>query len=275
MEDRPSEGFSQSQPPDLYQRPVDEQCERLVTEAGIAFPGGPCRRAVITFSDAEAVIRGGGVDDGDGDWAFNAYRQRRDREVESLLPWIDAQGLWIEPQVLTSARKAGMEHLILPLQDSEGTVRRVVKLTKADSFGLLPICDDASYSPDEWFPPRSATPAQYLRRMALLDELRPEIETCLEGFARINGTLRIVTSQRFIDPVPASAKSIREFFSNRGFQQVNESAWYHPEHRVALFDVRPANVLEYAGELYPVDIMPVEPGPRMTALIQKALSRKK
>lgn len=255
-------------------RRARSQFQNLVTEAGIAFPIGPCHRAGVTFADAEAVIRRDCGDDGEGDWALDAYRQRRDREVASFLPWIETHDLWIEPQVLSGARRAGMEHLIFPLQDTEGTVRRVVKLTKSESFGFLPTCDDASYEPDEWFPPRPATPAQYLRRMALLDELRPEIETTLEGFARVGDTLRIVTSQRFIDPVAASLESIREFFSGQGFEKVNESAWYHSGHRIALFDVRPANVLEYAGELYPVDIMPLEPGPRMMTLIQKALSRK-
>lgn len=111
--------------------------------------------------------------------------------------------------------------------------------------------------------------------MALLNELRPEIETSLEGFACVNGTVRFVISQRFIEPIAASPKSIREFFGKRGFHQVNESAWYHPEHRIALFDVCPANVLEFEGELYPVDIMPMRPGARMTALILGALSRSK
>lgn len=90
------------------------QCQSLVTETGLAFPSGPCRRAGITFSDAEAVISGGCGDDGDGDWTLDAYRQRRDREVAVVMPWADAQGLWIDPEMLNEARKAGMEHLILP-----------------------------------------------------------------------------------------------------------------------------------------------------------------
>jgi hypothetical protein len=138
------------------QCPADKHGQELFTEAGIAFPCGPCRRAGFTFEDAEAVISGSGGDDGEGDWAFDAYRQRRDREVERLLSWVDAHGLWMEPRTLGGARRSGMEHFILPLQDSEGTVKRLVKLTKGDSFGFLPICDDASYSPDDWFPPRSA-----------------------------------------------------------------------------------------------------------------------
>lgn len=251
------------------------QFQNLVTEAGIAFPCGPCRRAGVAFSDAEAVISGGCGDDGEGDWTFDAYCQRRDREVASLLPWIEAHDLWIEPRTLGGARKAGMEHLILPLQDSEGTVRRVVKLTKGDSFGLLPISDDASYSPDNWFPPRPATPAQYFQRMALLDELRPEMETCLEGFAVIDGKLRLVTSQRFIEPVAASPKAIQAFLLERGFLPVNDSAWFHAGHRLALFDVRPANVLEHDGLLYPVDIMPLVPCARMKALILEAMERRR
>jgi hypothetical protein len=167
-----------------------------------------------------------------------------------------------------------MEHLILNLEDSERTVVRVAKLTKGDFFGFLPICDDASYLPDQWFPLRSATPAQYLRRMALLNELRPEMETCLEGFAVIDGKLRVVTSQLFIEPMAASPKAIQAFLRERGFLPVNDSAWYHAGHGLALFDVRPANVLEHDGLLYPVDIMPLVPGARMKALIFEAMKRR-
>lgn len=129
--------------------------------------------------------------------------------------------------------------------------------------------------PEEWFPLRPATPAQYLQRLALVDDLIPELETFLEGFASVDGTLRIVTSQRFIDPVAASSASIQAFLIGRGFVQVNEAAWYHSGHRLALFDVRPANVLEYSGELYPVDIIPLVPGDRMTTLIQRAILRRR
>lgn len=248
----------------------------LATEAGIAFPAGLCRRAGISFADAEAVACRGGGDDGDDDWALDAYRQCRDRQVAALKPWVDDLALWIEPGLLTSARRGGMEHLILPLCDpADGAVTRLVKLTKGEAFGFTPTCDDASSSPDDWFPPRPATPSQYLRRMALLDDLRPEIETCVEGFALVNGTLRVVTSQRFIEPVAASARSIQAFFSERGFEPVNESAWYHAGHQLALFDVTPPNVLQYDGQLYPVDIMPITPGPRMTALIIRAMASRK
>lgn len=108
----------------------------------------------------------------------------------------------------------------------------------------------------------------------MLDELRPEMEACLEGFAVIDGKLRLVTSQRFIEPVAASPKAIQAFLLERGFLPVNDSAWYHPEQRIALFDVRPANVLEHDGLLYPVDIMPLVPCARMKALILEAMERR-
>ena len=249
--------------------------KELVTEAGIAFPVGPCRRAGISFRDAEAVISSSSGDDGEGDWSLDAYRRQRDRQIAGLLPWIIENGLWIDSQILSGSRRAGMEHLILLLQDSMGTVQRVAKLTKGEAFGFLPDCDDASPMPEEWFPLRPATPAQYLQRLALVDDLIPELETFLEGFASVDGTLRIVTSQRFIDPVAASSASIQAFLIGRGFVQVNEAAWYHSGHRLALFDVRPANVLEYSGELYPVDIIPLVPGDRMTTLIQRAILRRR
>jgi hypothetical protein len=267
MEDSPSGGRSADKQHQAIRSSLD-----LYSETGLTFPTGPCCSRGFTFADAEAVIAGSGGDDGDGDWAPHAYCYRRDQEVERLLPWIDAKGLWLQTESLRSGRRAGLEHFIAPLRDVEGSVCRVVKFTKGGSFGFIPVCDDASANSDLWFPLHPATPCQYLRRMALVDELQPELETRLQGFALLDGSLRIVTSQRFIEPIAATPVAITDFFSERGFQRVNESTWFHAAHGIALFDVRPANILTFEGMLYPVDIMPVRPELKMRALIQKALS---
>ena len=90
--------------------------------------------------------------------------------------------------------------------------------------------------------------------MALLDELRPELETRLEGFTRVDGKLAVVTSQRFIDPAEATQAAINAIFKELGFLPFLDSAWYLTDLNLAVFDVTPANVLQYNGRLYPVDI---------------------
>ena len=159
----------------------------------------------------------------------------------------------------------------MKLLTADRKVSRLLKMTKGESFGFTPTCDDASPFPREWFPLLPATPVQYLQRMALLNELRPELETRLEGFAVVEEKLVVVTSQRFIDPAAAPQPAISAFFGERGFEQLSEFAWYHTHLNLAVFDVTPANVLEYDGRLYPVDIMPVEPRPMMRRLIRRAL----
>ena len=136
----------------------------------------------------------------------------------------------------------------MKLLTADRKVSRLLKMTKGESFGFTPTCDEASPFPREWFPLLPATPVQYLRRMTLLDELRPELETSLEGFALVEEKLVVVTSQRFIDPAAAPQHAIGAFFGERGFERLSESALYH-NLNLAVFDVTPANVLEYDSAL--------------------------
>ncbi len=63
---------------------------------------------------------------------------------------------------------------------------------------------------------RPRTPLQYLRRMALTDQLFPALEHRLEGFMKLNVQLRIVISQRFIEPVATTPRAISDFFYRGG-----------------------------------------------------------
>lgn len=107
--------------------------------------------------------------------------------------------------------------------------------------------------------------------MALTHELYPALEHRLEGFALVEEQFRIVISQRFVDPVPASAEAIADFFNGAGFDQLLPEAWYRAADNVAIFDTGTTNVLEFAGRLFPIDIMPIRPSGIMLERIWEAL----
>ena len=110
-----------------------------------------------------------------------------------------------------------------------------------------------------------------LRRMALTHELFPALEHRLEGFAMLEGEFRIVISQQFIDPVAASPKAISDFFTGAGFERLLMESWYRAADNVAVFDAGTTNLLEFAGHLFPIDILPARPGGLLLERIKEAL----
>ena len=123
----------------------------------------------------------------------------------------------------------------------------------------------------DWFVLKPAPPLQYLLRMALTDELFPALEHRLEGFATREGEFRIVISQRFIDPVAASPGAIADFFTGAGYERLLPEAWYREADNVAIFDAGTTNILEFAGRLFPIDILPIRPAGLMRERIREAL----
>lgn len=151
--------------------------------------------------------------------------------------------------------------------------KRVMKITKGPKFGFYPYCDPnlVSGMVSDWFELRAGTPLQYLRRMALTDELFPALGHRLEGFAMLDGQFRIVISQRFVDPVAASPEAIAKFFKRAGFAPLLPEAWYRAADNVAVFDTGTTNILEFARRLFPIDILPIRPGGFMLKRIHEAL----
>lgn len=163
-----------------------------------------------------------------------------------------------------------MEHDILQI---EGPPRRITKVTKGQRFGFYPYADPMLVSSmvSDWFGLRPGTPLQYFRRMALTHALFPALEHRLEGFVVLENQFRIVISQRFVQPTAASPKAIADFFTAAGFVRLLPEAWYRAADNVAIFDAGTTNILEFAGRLFPIDILPVRPGGVMLERIREAL----
>ena len=253
--------------PILRLGPTNQGGESGVTRDSADVEGG---RGVVDFADAEAVLAGSLGDEGADAWTPVGFARRRDLEIGILSTWADNGGLWISDDAMRGIERGRMEHDLIYV----GTPpHRVKKLTRGHRYGFYPHADPTLVSGmvSDWFGLKPGTPRQYLRRMALTHELFPALEHRLEGFAMLDGQFRIVISQRFIDPVAASQKAIANFLTGAGFEQLLAEAWYRAADNVAIFDTGTTNVLEFAGRLFPIDIVPLRPDEFMLEKIQAAL----
>jgi hypothetical protein len=258
------------------------------TAAGGAVLPGPCSRAGITFADAADIARGG---DGGNPQSDDEWGQISDGESARLTQWAEANDLWVDAgipgallyQPTGGGRPlGGAEHFVHDFGDdhTEGGIR-LWKITKSGRFGFTPSSDGAGLKPRDWFRLRGASPFEYLRRLELLNFVAPDTETRLEGFALTDGNLHVVSSQRYFKimgdgPTP---DVVRDYFEKLGFTALlatggpdsQATAWYHAGDNLAVFDTWLDNFVLYDGRLYPVDVIPIEPGPLMAELIRRAL----
>lgn len=255
--------------------------------AGGAVLPGPCSRAGITFEDAAVIARGGDV-------AHPEFLEAQQRlklqagETERLITWANVRELWVEDWIFQQIAGEqgdgtepvhGQEHYVRAFRAGDG--ERVWKVTRGTHYGVVPSCDGTKARPSDWFALRPAIPSEYLRRMGLLNVVAPEIETRLEGFFMDEGNIKIVTSQRYFDPeqVRVPPGEVEHYFELLGFTDLLMTAgpewmtcaWYHQDENLAVFDAWPKNTIPFDGRLYPVDVIPISPGPIMADLIKRAL----
>lgn len=220
------------------------------------------------FLDAEAIARSGASIDGENAWSPDAFGRQRDREIANLDAWATECGLWLPQSVLAGIRRGGVEHNLILIGDP---VERIWKVTKGGFFGTCPSCefDVAPGLVSDNLVLHPATPSQYLARMALMTQIFPALDSKLEGFARLAEQFAIITSQRFIPAGGATPQEIERFFKRKGYKQLLPEAWFHTGDNIALFDVGPANILHYQGNLFPIDIIPICPAGRMLRWINE------
>lgn len=155
----------------------------------------------------------------------------------------------------------------------------VIKATKGPKFGYWPHCprNVVSSRVEELIEMRPATPAQYLQRLQVWDEISPGMNHFL-GFTRLDGHFSIVTSQTWYEARNATWREISELFRGLGFVPIRSdpyedpTRWYQPEQNVAIFDVGESNII-YGDEVFlPIDIIPLRPKGYLRELLQQVAS---
>jgi hypothetical protein len=213
-------------------------------------------------------------------WSPAEFPIERDREVAVLRAWAAERGLvsgsatevaWVADE------RCGEHHLL----ERGG---RIWKATKPHQqrrelqFGFYPqFRGRATGDLGDHFPLVSATPFQYLQRIVLSNKMlvgdSGPLLTRLEGFAEIGGQFSILTSQpKFIHDEPGSTDAdLSGWLRGQGYRCVCAGVWYSPAADLALFDIKPSNVILTQGVLVPVDVIPVKPSQGMRLVMEKAL----
>lgn len=235
------------------------------------------------LADAAALLSAGAGVDAQESGALDAVSDRQVAEQRLIEPWIDLHGLWLEITNLDELLLGGTEHDVARVGEPIQHIRRVTKPTyEGVGYGYTPIVDGGlRLGP--------ASLGEYLRRLMLLNEVFPDVAMTLEGFIRAPLRLEVVTLQEYVPgrllgdiATEMGGHEVRRliegWFTRRGFAKLYLSnqpgpshAWYREEDNTAVFDAKPANLLEWDGSLRPIDVNPVRPTGALLRAIRAAL----
>lgn len=237
------------------------------------------------LADAAAFL-GAGVGDGAAESGpLHALGDRQAAEQGLIGPWIEERGLILTATTLSQLLLGGTEHDVEFVGRPVSHVRRVTKPT--DEVRHVGYGHMAVVAGGLRLAPASLT--TYLRRLLLLNEVFPDVAMTLEGFVRTPTRLEVVTLQQYVPgrllgDIAAEVgghevrRLIEGWFTRRGFAKLYLSdqpgpshAWYREADNTALFDAKPANLLEWDGSLRPIDVIPVRPTGALLRAIKAAL----
>ncbi|MGN6553674.1 MAG: hypothetical protein ACTHLW_08125 [Verrucomicrobiota bacterium] len=152
---------------------------------------------------------------------------------------------------------------------------RYFKVTREGVFGFSPGIELALVSSGEdarRFHLWEATPVEYLERLALHNQLVPEINR-LEGVLdQPDGDMAVVTSQPRFDIVPVTESEIDAWFAGLGFTRITRSAYYRADDNLGVFDAHDKNVVRAGTSLIPFDIIPCRPAEGFLKFIEDTLA---
>ena len=215
---------------------------------------------------------------GEEHWGTADYSEAQSREIDILEDWAKKDGCWLEsPEWGVWDMSLGMgEHHVRQEQ------RRVFKATKKTRFGVYPSCSGrATGDPVDQLKLGKGTPHQYLMRLELLNRWSASLDGMkdiemnrLEGCMILDDQFSIITSQPWFphDELQTTVEDIAAWMARQGFQMITAGIWYHRGRNLALFDVKPSNMIRSGGHIIPIDVIPIEPLGRMKTILEAVLS---
>lgn len=207
-------------------------------------------------------------------WSAADYGEAQSRETIILEDWATKDGCWLEsPEWGVWELSLGMgEHHVRQEQD------RVFKATKKMRFGVYPSCSGrATGDPVDQLKLGQGTPHQYLMRLDLLNRWSSTLEGMngrqmnrLEGCMILDDQFSIITSQPWFphDEVQTTVDDIAAWMAKHGFKMITAGIWHNARLNLALFDVKPSNMIRSGGHIIPIDVIPIEPFGRMKQILE-------
>ncbi len=225
------------------------------------------------LQDAKAHLERSSCHDSAEPGPRSDFAAQCEREINCLAEWARSRALWLEPDDFSQLATGGQEHDFLLIGDPEiHSFRRVTK----DGFGFC-----AQGVPVLHIGP--GTPHQYFTRLLLVGAMFPKLRYHFDGLVRLQGAVALVTTQKYIpgkllteeateDNPKRPLRIIENWFTKLGYRKLHleqaigpSMAWYNRDQNLAVFDAKPANIILWEDELFPVDIIPVQP----TGLLMK------
>ncbi len=235
------------------------------------------------LADAAALFATSSGDGTTEPRTFDALSDRQVAEQKLIESWMEAHNLCLPSSTLNQLLLGGTEHDVEFVGTPVSHVRRVTKPTdETVGYGYTAIIQGGlRLGP--------ASLGEYLRRLMLLNEVFPDVAMTLEGFIRTPLRLEVVTLQEYVPgrllgdiATEMGGHEVRRliegWFTRRGFAKLYLSnqpgpshAWHREEDNTAVFDAKPANLLEWDGSLRPIDVNPVRPTGSLLRAIRAAL----
>jgi SPP1 gp7 family putative phage head morphogenesis protein len=209
------------------------------TESGAA-RAGALADAGGTLESAAADARGSSRAAPTHDEPRHARLERIDREQRRLAEWAARQGKL--GGNLPASEAAGGEHQV-SFAPATGRYLKVNRPDRHQGYGI----GLGSHL-------QGASPAEYLDRLQLQNELFHDDIRLERVVPRGSGGLAIVTSQPRISGEPAAAQEIDALMQAKGFAKLAEGAYLARDRGLLVFDMFPRNVVRAADDtLYPID----------------------
>lgn len=150
---------------------------------------------------------------------------------------------------LAHERDRGGEHVVY--NSTEGP-DRVFKITHPGQAGLAIVTRSNRYG-EPVSTIGSATPAEYLERMILVNELFQDA-ICLEGIIEGDQPSLIISQPKLAGTLPDAA-GINSSLQDLGFERVDTLIWYRQQDGIAIADTKRSNFIETPdGQVLPIDI---------------------
>ena len=178
--------------------------------------------------------------------------------------WGRERNLWLSwEEASAGASAGGIEHLIRP----EPALGRIIKITRAPVFGRT------GWLNNQGLPALvEATPLEYLIRWYLANKVLGDSARIVGVTAQKPGLPALIISQPLVKGAIPSRQRLRKFFSEAEFERVpGTHTFFRRSDGVALYDARPANLVERNGVCIPIDVIPVQANDRLRRALLRHL----